>query len=120
MAATTSNIAEDDRIVSVEEYIARFDVAVEDRARPIQGRYPGPDAQVFLCVEIVSPPDRVGKLFSKCEEYHKWGVPYCWIVDPERKVAWEYTPEDIEPRRVIDALTAGPIRLTLEEVFERV
>jgi Uma2 family endonuclease len=96
------------------------DVAVEDRARPIQGRYPGPDDPVFLCVEIVSPPDRVGKLFSKCEEYHKWGVPYCWILDPERKVAWEYTPEDVEPRRVADALTAGPIRLTLEEVFERV
>ncbi|HZQ54391.1 MAG TPA: Uma2 family endonuclease [Bryobacteraceae bacterium] len=183
MAATTSNIAEGDRTVSVEEYIARFvdggekptceyldgellpksmgtkkhsktqqnvqyyirqkygdafdplpeltarlrrtrfcvpDVAVEDRARPIQGRYPGPDDPVFLCVEIVSPPDRVGRLFSKCEEYHKWGVPYCWILDPERKVAWEYTPGDVEPRRVADALTAGPIRLTLDEVFERV
>jgi hypothetical protein len=42
------------------------------------------------------------------------------VIDPERKVAWEYTPDDTEPRRVTDALTAGPITLTLDEVFERV
>jgi len=96
------------------------DIAIEDRANPIQGRYPGPEDPIFLCVEIMSPPDRIGRIFSKCEEYHKWGVRHCWVIDPERKVAWEYTPEDTEPRRVTDALTAGPISLTLDQLFERV
>jgi Uma2 family endonuclease len=96
------------------------DIAVEDLAKPIEGRYPGPNDPVLLCVEIVSPPDRVGKLFGKCEEYHKWGVPYCWVIDPERKIAWEYFPQDLEPRRVEDAITAGPIRLGLADVFFRV
>jgi Uma2 family endonuclease len=75
---------------------------------------------VLLCVEIVSPPDRVGKLFGKCEDYHKWGVPYCWVIDPERKRAWEYFPNDFEPRRVEDDLNAGPIVLKLADVFRRV
>jgi Uma2 family endonuclease len=96
------------------------DLAIEDLAKPIQGRYPGPNDPVLLCVEIVSPPDRVGKLFGKCEEYHKWGVPYCWVIDPERKSAWEYFPSDPEPRRVENSLTAGPILLDLAEVFRRV
>jgi Uma2 family endonuclease len=96
------------------------DVAIEDRTHPIQGRYPGPEDPVFLCVEIMSPPDRIGRVFSKCEEYHKWGVHHCWVIDPERKAAWEYTPEDTEPRRMTHALTAGPITLTLDEVFEQV
>ncbi len=96
------------------------DVAIEELAKPIQGRYPGPDDPVLLCVEIVSPPDRVGKLFGKCEEYHKWGVPYCWVIDPERRIAWEYFPGDFEPRKIEEALTAGPIRLGLGEVFRRV
>jgi Uma2 family endonuclease len=61
------------------------DIAIEDLANPIPGRYPGKSDPVLLCLEIVSPPDRVGKLFGKCEEYHKWGVPYCWVIDPERK-----------------------------------
>jgi Uma2 family endonuclease len=96
------------------------DLAIEDLAKPIQGRYPGKNDPVLLCVEIMSPPDRFGKLLGKCEEYHKWGVPYCWVIDPERKIAWEYFPNDPEPRRVEDALTAGPIRLGLSDVFFRV
>jgi Uma2 family endonuclease len=96
------------------------DVAVEDRSRPITGRYPGPNEPVPLCVEVVSPPDRIGKLFGKCEEYHKWGVPYCWVIDPERKTAWEYFPEDLEPRKVTETLTAGVIQLLLSDVFEGV
>jgi len=96
------------------------DLAIEDLAKPIQGRYPGPNDPVLLCVEIVSPPDRVGKLFGKCEEYHRWGVRYCWVIDPERKIAWEYFPDDLEPRKVEESLTAGPIQLELIEVFRRV
>jgi Uma2 family endonuclease len=96
------------------------DVVVYEVAKPIKGRYPGPNDPVLLCVEIMSPPDRVGRLFGKCEEYHKWGVPYCWVIDPERKIAWEYFPDDVEPRRTTEALTAGPIRMGLEEVFFRV
>jgi Uma2 family endonuclease len=96
------------------------DLAVEELAKPIPGRYPGPNDPVLLCVEIISPPDRVGKLFGKCEEYHRWGVPYCWVIDPERAIAWEYFPNDLEPRRAEGELTAGPIRLALAEVFWRV
>jgi len=96
------------------------DIAIEDLAKPISGRYPGKNEPVPLCIEILSPPDRIGKLFGKCEEYHCWGVPYCWVIDPERKVAWEYFPEDVEPRKVADVLTAGVIRLALADVFSRV
>lgn len=96
------------------------DIAVEEVANPIVGRYPGPKNPVHLCVEILSPPDRPGKMFGKCEEYHLWGVPYCWVIDPERKVAWEYFPNDVEPRRVSERLTAGLIDLLLTDVFRRV
>jgi len=93
------------------------DIAVEDLSKPIEGRYPGPNDPVLLCVEIKSPPDRIGKLLGKCEDYHKWGVPYCWVIDPENKIAWEYFPDDLEPRKAVDHLTAGPIRLSLGDVF---
>lgn len=97
------------------------DLSVEELSKPIQGRYPGPNNPVLLCVEILSPPDRLGKLFGKCEEYHKWGVPYCWVFDPERKVAWEYFRDDIEPRKLDGStISAGPIALALSDVFERV
>jgi Uma2 family endonuclease len=96
------------------------DVAVEDLAKPIEGRYPGPSQPVFLCVEIMSPPDRFGKLAAKCERYHAWTVSYCWIIDPETRTVWEYTPGDYEPRKKTHGLTAGPITLTSSEIFHGV
>jgi Uma2 family endonuclease len=106
------------RIRDTQFYVP--DLAIEDLANPIRGRYPGPEDPVLLCVEIVSPPDRVGKLFGKCEEYHKWGVPYCWVIDPERRIAWEYFRDDFEPRKIEENLTAGPISLSIDDVFRRV
>ena len=35
---------------------------------------PYPTKPVMLCVEILSPEDRLGAVFSKCEEYHAWGA----------------------------------------------
>ena len=51
---------------------------------------PYPTAPVHVCIEILSPGDRVSELFAKCEEYHAWGVEMAWIVDPESRRAWEY------------------------------
>ncbi len=98
------------------------DISVEQMSKPIAAPYPGPRESVLLCVEIVSPPDRVGKLFGKCEEYHSWGVPYCWVIDPENKKAWESSggSDSIVSRRfsqVREFLTAGsnhPEALTYE------
>src|SRR5271154_4785362 len=39
---------------------------------------PYPTEPVLLCIEILSPEDRVGAMLAKCEAYHAWGVPFCW------------------------------------------
>lgn len=106
------------RIRDTQFYVP--DLAVKEIANPIQGRYPGPSDPVLLRVEIVSPADRVGRLFFECEEYHAWGVAYCWVINPERKIAWEYFEADLEPRRVDEKLSAGAIELVLEDVSRRV
>jgi hypothetical protein len=48
------------------------------------------------------------------------GVPFCSVIDPERKGAWEYFPDDLKPRKLEDLLTAGPIQLPLADVYRRV
>jgi Uma2 family endonuclease len=45
---------------------------------------------VFLCIEILSPEERFIDTLAKCEEYHAWGVLFCWIVDPDDKRCREY------------------------------
>lgn len=84
----------------------------------VGGDFPGPypTEPVLLCCEILSPEDRLGAMFSKCEEYHAWGVPFCWVVDPVKHTAWEYH-SDGEPVRVTEALRAGELSVSSEELF---
>ncbi len=79
-------------------------------------RSPYPTEPVLLCCEILSPEDRLGATFSKCEEYHAWGVPYCWVIDPVKRTAWEYHLSG-EPMRVAESLRAGEIAVPLDELF---
>jgi Uma2 family endonuclease len=79
---------------------------------------PYPTEPVLLCIEVLSPEDRLGATLAKCEQYHEWGVPYCWVVDPEKQAGWEY-PKGGEPQRVDrnGTLRAGEISVSLAELF---
>ena len=91
------------------------DLIVQDCAR-IQKPYP--TAPVHLCVEILSPDDRLSQVIAKCEDYHDWGVEVVWIVDPENPRAWEFR----KGRRLVEvpltgSLTAPGISISLRELF---
>ncbi len=90
------------------------DVAVQRREIALSESYA--QTPLVLAIEILSPGDKLGATFAKCESYHAWGVPYCWIVDPDKRRAWVYRNGD-EPTPAEDALEAGDIRFTLAEVF---
>lgn len=47
----------------------------------------------FLCVEILSPDDRMSRMQEKIRDDLKMGVPYVWLVDPSARLAWIHTSE---------------------------
>ena len=55
-------------------------------------------------------------MLAKCEEYHAWGVPFCWVIDPVKRTAWEYHAA-AESVRATTALSAGLLSVNLEELF---
>ena len=77
-----------------------------------------PTKPALLCVEILSPRDRLGAALAKCEEYHAWGVPHCWVIDPVKQTAWTYHAQQ-EPTKVErgGVLRAGQILIELPELF---
>ena len=77
---------------------------------------PYPTEPAILCVEIMSPDDDLGATYAKCRNYHAWGVPYCWVVDPVRRTAWEYH-KGHERRPIVSTLRAGDIVVSLDELF---
>ena len=88
-------------------------------AQKIQGPYP--TEPVLLCVEILSPEDRIGAMLAKCKEYHAWGVPFCWVIDPEKQTAWQYHSGS-DPERIDrgGTLIAGQLLVRLEELFAEI
>ena len=91
------------------------DVAVV-RVSEIEDPYP--TKPVFLCIEILSPEDRFSDTVAECEEYHAWGVPFCWIVDPEDKQCWEYHAGE-RPNQISDDghLTAEKLSPRVTDIF---
>ena len=91
------------------------DLAVERRD---QSQDPYPILPVHLCVEILSPGDRLAAVLKKCETYHAWGTPHAWVIDPVTCRAWQYSIGSAAVE--IDAsgeLTAGDIHLRLTDIF---
>jgi Uma2 family endonuclease len=65
----------------------------------------------FLCIEIVSPEDRVSRMEEKIDDYLRFGVAYVWLIDPRKKSAWSYTREG--KREAVSLLVTDEPRIEL-------
>jgi len=52
-------------------------------------------APPFLCIEIVSPEDRMSRNQEKIADYLSFGVQYVWLINPESRRAWVHTHDAI-------------------------
>jgi len=73
----------------------------------------------FLCIEILSPEDRMSRVEQRIDDYLAMGVPYVWVLDPSTKRAFAATSVT-GLREVKDAslCTENPVlELPLAEIF---
>lgn len=47
----------------------------------------------FICIEILSPDDRISEMQERVQDYLKFGVPYVWILDPATRKAYRSTAD---------------------------
>jgi Uma2 family endonuclease len=106
---------------------------VEQRVQVKPGRFRVPDVCVllgktyeqvltrppFLCVEILSPEDRMTRVWERLHDYFEMGVANVWVINPETRVAHTATPCG-DLLRVTDVLrTNDPVlEVPLSEIFE--
>ncbi len=115
-----------------QEHLGTYAI-VEQRVQVQPGRYRVPDVCVllgsteeevlsvppFLCIEILSPEDRITRVWERLHDYFKMGVPNVWVIDPQTRLAHMATPAG-DLHRVTDALrTTNPtLEVPLSEIFE--
>jgi Uma2 family endonuclease len=73
----------------------------------------------FLCIEILSPEDRMPRIWERLNDYFEMGVQNVWVINPETRLAEIATPDGrLFP--AADALrTKNPVlEVPLAEIFE--
>lgn len=69
------------------------DITVLAGPRPVGGVITDPP---FLCVEILSPRDRVVEVQERIGDYLNFGVRYVWLIDPVTRLTFVYTPDGVQ------------------------
>ena len=72
-----------------------------------------------LCIEILSPEDRLPRATVVLEDYRRMGVENTWLIDPLRRVAYTLGPRGLElvqGNRI--EVPNSPIYLDLDEIFK--
>lgn len=85
--------------------------------RPGHGEHGIVQEPALLCIEALSPSDRFTYTLRKCDEYLRWGVPACWIFDPNENKAWFYDAAGLHPVAPDGVLRANGIELPLTELW---
>jgi len=72
----------------------------------------------LLCIEILSPEDRLSRTIKVLDDFAKMGVPHLWIIDPKQRIGYIYTSPD-NLQLVTERLTIPetPIYLDLPALF---
>jgi Uma2 family endonuclease len=71
----------------------------------------------FLCIEILSPSDRMGEMQERIDDYLDFGVRYVWLINPRKRRAFIYSSEGVQEVKDGILHTANPdIRVSLAEL----
>jgi Uma2 family endonuclease len=108
--------------------------STEQRIEVRSGRFRVPDVCVtlgnphekvltrppFLCIEILSPEDRMSRVEQRIADYIAMGVPYVWVLDPETRKAYSATKSTGLTEVMSGVLrTENPtLEMPLGEIFE--
>jgi Uma2 family endonuclease len=73
----------------------------------------------FICIEILSPEDRMSRVQERLNDYFAMGVPYVWVLDPATKQAYAVTPaESLREIKSGVLKTENPVfEVPLNEIF---
>jgi len=110
-----------------------IEVVTELRIRVTETRVRIPDISVFrenpqervprtspyVCIEILSPEDRMSRVEIRINDYLAMGVPYVWVLDPQTKQAFASTAaEGLKEVKTGVLRTENPVlELPLAECF---
>jgi Uma2 family endonuclease len=71
----------------------------------------------LLCIEILSPKDRMARLEPRLDEFLDMGVENLWVIDPARRIAHTYARNGMSSAGSRLEIAGTPIFLDLPTLF---
>jgi len=72
----------------------------------------------FICIEILSPEDRMERIQEKIDDYLNFAVPYVRVMNPRNRRVWAYTKEGSREVSGGTLRTENPsLEVPLNEIF---
>lgn len=73
----------------------------------------------LICIEILSPEDSLSDLQDRIDDYLAFGVPYIWLIDPLKRLAYTCDRDGIhEARTGALAIAEPPVCIALQNLFD--
>jgi len=79
-----------------------------------------PTKPPFLCIEVLSPKDRMKRVQERITDFLEMGVPYVWVLNPETRQAYAAMPsEGFREIKTGVLKTENPVfEVPLNEIFD--
>jgi len=75
----------------------------------------------LICIEIMSPEDRLSRAQAVLADYFATGVPNIWLIDPIHRTAFTFDAKGLQEANPTNLIVAGsPISLDLTEAFSAI
>ncbi len=71
----------------------------------------------LICIEILSPEDRISRMQERFTDYFRMGVEHVWMIDPIARNAWVATPDGSHQHVSALSVPGTPIQVSLTEVW---
>ena len=73
----------------------------------------------LLCVEILSPEDRLGRMEAKIQEYLDFGTRAVWLIDPQTRTAYACAGGSLRDWKAVETLMVPdtPIRIEMKDLL---
>jgi len=91
------------------------DICVLRRSDPVT---PIIQTAPLICIEVLSPEDRISRMAERIADYARMGVEHIWLIDPISRHAWVATADGSQTHVEAEfAIPGTPIRISLADVF---
>lgn len=77
-----------------------------------------PTVPPLLAIEVLSPEDRMSRVYARMDDFIAMGCPCVWLLDPQRKLAYVYDGKAVAGAKAeLTHPTVPELRVQVGEIF---